>query len=45
MPYQIKKVKDKFQVINTQTKKIHAKGTTKVKAENQIKLLKALEKK
>ena len=39
-PYQITKVgNNKYQVKNKQTGKIHAKGTTKAKAEKQVKLM------
>jgi len=39
MPYAIRKVGKKFQVVNTDTGEVHAKGTTKQKAEAQIRLL------
>lgn len=39
MPYSIRKVGKKFQVVNTETGEVHAKGTTKKKAEAQIRLL------
>jgi hypothetical protein len=39
MPFEIVKKGKKFQVINTKTKYIHSKGTTKKKAEAQVKLL------
>lgn len=39
MPYAIRKVGKKFQVVNTATGEVHAKGTTKKKAEAQIRLL------
>jgi hypothetical protein len=39
MPFEIKKVGKKFSVINSKTGYIHAKGTTKKKAERQVKLL------
>jgi len=47
MPYAIRKVRNqnKFKVINTETKEIHAKGTTKKKAEAQIRVLEQLENK
>jgi hypothetical protein len=44
MPYKITKlVNNKFQVKNVKTGDILAKGTTKIKAEKQIKLLNFLE--
>lgn len=41
MPYQIRKVKGKecYEVKNKQTKKVHAKCSTKVNAEKQMRLL------
>lgn len=39
MPYEIKKVGKKFQVINSDNGYIHSKGTTKKKAEAQVRLL------
>jgi len=40
MPYQITKIgNNKYQVKNKITGKIHAKGTTKKKAESQVKLM------
>jgi hypothetical protein len=39
MPFDIKKVGKKFQVINSNTGYIHSKGTTKKKAEAQVRLL------
>ena len=40
MPYQISRlVNGKYQVKNKITGKIHAKGTTKDKAEKQVKLM------
>ena len=38
MPYGVKKV-DGHQVRNTETGKVHAKGTSKAKAEAQVRLL------
>ena len=43
MPYQIKKIGNKFSVINTQTHHIFSKGTTKKKAIKQERLLYGLE--
>lgn len=46
MPYKISKLPTgKYRVTNTQTKRVIAKGTTKTKAENQIKLINRLKKK
>ena len=46
MPYKISKVKgNKYKVTNTVTKKVLAKGTTKTKAQNQVKLINMLKKK
>lgn len=39
MPYTLKKDGKTWQVINTETGKVHSKGTTKAKAEAQIRLL------
>lgn len=44
MPIAIKKVGNKYKVVNTKTRQIHAKGTTKIKAEHQKKLLDYLDK-
>ena len=44
MPYTIKPAaKGLFKVVNTQTGKVHAKGTTKAKAQRQVRLLMAEE--
>jgi len=44
MPYKITKLKNnKYQVKNTENNKIASKGTTKTKAEKQVKLLYMLE--
>lgn len=44
MPYTIRPAaKGLFKVVNTQTGKIHAKGTTRAKAQRQINLLMAEE--
>lgn len=44
MPFKIIKNKDKtYKVINAQTKKVHAYNTTKIKAENQVKLLTSIQ--
>lgn len=46
MPYKISKLSSgKYRVTNTATKKVIAKGTTKTKAQNQIKLINRLKKK
>jgi hypothetical protein len=46
MPYKITKVKgNKYRVKNKQTGKVHAKGTTKTKAEKQVRLLSMIDKK
>jgi hypothetical protein len=40
MPYTITKLTNgKYQVKNKSTGKIHAKGTTKIKAQKQVKLM------
>ena len=40
MPYIMQKLpNNKFKVINSKTKEVKSKSTTKTKAENQIKLL------
>lgn len=43
MPYKIVKKNTKFAVYNTEKKKYNAKGTTKAKAQKQIRLLNYLE--
>lgn len=43
MPYKIVKSGDKYKVINEKTGKVHAKGTTKAKAEAQIRFLGGIE--
>ena len=44
MPYAIKKLVDnRYRVINTATKAVKAKGTTKPKAQSQVRLLNAIE--
>jgi hypothetical protein len=47
MPYTIRKIRNqnKYKVLNTETKEIHAKGTTKENAEKQVRLLKQIESK
>lgn len=42
MPYATRKV-DGYQVKNTRTGKVHAKGTSKAKAEGQVRLLRGVE--
>jgi hypothetical protein len=43
MPYAIKKVKNKFQVINKETGKVHGTHPTKAKALSQMRLLEGIE--
>jgi len=44
MPYKVSKVKgDGYRVANRETGKVHAKGTSKAKADAQIRLLNAKE--
>lgn len=43
MPYQIRKSGSGFQVVNRLTEKVHAKHTTKEKAEAQLRLLEAID--
>jgi len=44
MPYLISKLKNgKYQVKNKDNGKIHAKGTTKVKAEKQVRFLEMMD--
>jgi len=47
MPYLIRKIRNKplYKVINSATGKIHSTGTTKPKAEAQVRLLESLERK
>lgn len=42
MPYKVNQVMGGFEVVNTQTGKVHAKHTTRVKAERQVRLLNAV---
>lgn len=39
MPYSVRKAGSKWEVVNTTTGKVHAKHTTKAKAEAQVRLL------
>lgn len=43
MPYKINQVMGGFEVVNAQTGEIHAKHTTKAKAQRQVRLLNATE--
>jgi hypothetical protein len=45
MPYIVRKIRNKnlYSVKNSETNKIHSYATTKSKAKNQIKLLRAIE--
>lgn len=45
MPYKMIKLRDKnlYKVVNTRTGEVHAKGTTRKKAEAQIRLLSQFE--
>lgn len=43
MPYKTKKIDNKFEVVNTETGKVHSKGTTKKKAQKQMNLLRGVE--
>jgi hypothetical protein len=45
MPYSIRKVRNKqcYRVKNTETGKVHAKCSTKLNAERQLRLLNAVE--
>jgi len=45
MPYAVRKLrgKDIYKVVNTKTGKVHAAGTTKVKADAQKRLLDMIE--
>lgn len=42
MPFVIKKVGASYQVVNSKTGRVHAKHTTKLKAQAQLRLLKSL---
>jgi len=42
MPYAIKRSGSRYQVVNTETGKVHS-TTTKAKAEKQVKLLRGIE--
>lgn len=39
MPYAVRKVKGGYKVVNTRTGKVHAKRTTKARAQRQVRLL------
>jgi hypothetical protein len=44
LPYAIKLVgKGRYSVVNTQTGRVHAKGTTKAKAQRQLTLLNGID--
>lgn len=43
MPYRIVKRDGAYQVVNTQTKKVHAKHTTLARAKAQVRLLRGVE--
>ena len=43
MPYTIEKYNGDYRVLNSQTGKVHAKHTTKAKAEAQVRLLHSIE--
>ena len=43
MPYVIRKVKNKFRVINKKTGKVHGTHSTKAKALSQLRLLQGIE--
>ncbi|HZV49911.1 MAG TPA: hypothetical protein VFD49_09120 [Candidatus Dormibacteraeota bacterium] len=42
MPYRVRRRGDRWQVVNTQTGQLKAKGTTKKKAEAQRRLLEGI---
>lgn len=43
MPYAIRKRGSSYEVVNTETGRVHAKHTTKKKAEAQVRLLRGVE--
>ena len=43
MPYAIRKVKDGYKVVNTATGKVHAKHTSRARADAQLRLLRGVE--
>lgn len=43
MPYRLQKTDSEFKVVNKETGKVHAKGTTKARAERQTNLLRGVE--
>lgn len=43
MPYRIEKVGSRYRVVNAATGRVHAKGTSKKKAEAQVRLMKQAE--
>ena len=43
MPYQVRRKGNRYQVVNTETGKIHS-TTTRAKAEKQLRVLKGIEK-
>ena len=42
MPYKVNQVMGGFEVVNTETGKVHAKHTTKARALKQVRLLNAV---
>jgi len=42
MPYKVNQVMGGFEVVNTETGAVHAKHTTKAKADRQVRLLNAV---
>jgi hypothetical protein len=43
MPYKVKRLGNRYQVINTETGEAESRPTTKAKAEKQLKLLRGIE--
>jgi hypothetical protein len=43
MPYTARKLNHQYEVVNEETGKVHAKRTTKTKAEKQLRLLRGIE--
>lgn len=43
MPYRIEKVGNRYRVVNAVTGKVHAKGTSKKKAQAQIRVMEQAE--
>ncbi len=43
VPYEMRRVKGGWRVVNSRTGRVHAKRTTKAKAQRQLRLLRGIE--